>query len=301
LAKGKVLWRRKKITKQTHLKGEEKVEQKEKPDLSENIHNIRRKILVMSNKGGVGKSTVAVNLALGLVHKGMRVGLLDIDVHGPSIPKMLGIEQMPMVGNGGRIQPVLYGFNLKVVSMAFLLRDRESPVIWRGPLKMGAIKQFLEEVDWGELDFLIIDSPPGTGDEPLSIAQLIKDIDGVIVVTTPQEVALLDSRKAVNFARKLNVPVLGILENMSGFVCPHCGKSTDLFKTGGGEKAAREMKVAFLGKVPFEPEIVSSGDEGKPFIWEQKESTAAKVFGQMVERITKDLGTTEASKTRGGD
>lgn len=277
------------------------MEQKEKPDLSENIQNVRHKILVMSNKGGVGKSTVAVNLALGLVHKGMRVGLLDIDVHGPSIPKMLGIEQMPMVGNAGRIQPVLYAFNLKVVSMAFLLRDRESPVIWRGPLKMGAIKQFLEEVDWGELDYLIIDSPPGTGDEPLSIAQLIKDIDGVIVVTTPQEVALLDSRKAVNFARKLHVPVLGIVENMSGFVCPHCGKSTDLFKTGGGEKAAREMKVAFLGKVPFEQEIVSSGDEGKPFIWEQKESTAAKVFGQMVERITEDLGTTEASKTRGGD
>ena len=296
-----MLRRRKKITKQTHPKGEEKVEQKEKPDLSENIHNIRRKILVMSNKGGVGKSTVAVNLALGLIHKGMRVGLLDIDVHGPSIPKMLGIEQMPMVGNAGRIQPVLYGFNLKVVSMAFLLRDRESPVIWRGPLKMGAIKQFLEEVDWGELDYLIIDSPPGTGDEPLSIAQLIKDIDGVIVVTTPQEVALLDSRKAVNFARKLGVPVLGIVENMSGFICPHCGKSTDLFKTGGGEKAAKEMHVAFLGKVPFEPEIVSSGDEGKPFIWEQKESAAAKVFDEMVERIKKDLGTTVASKTRGGD
>ena len=266
MAKGKMLWRRKKITKQTYLKGEEKVEQKEKPDLSENIQNVRHKILVMSNKGGVGKSTVAVNLALGLVHKGMRVGLLDIDVHGPSIPKMLGLEEMALVGNGGKIQPVLYAANLKVVSMAFLMRDRESPIIWRGPLKMGAIKQFLEEVDWGELDFLIIDSPPGTGDEPLSIAQLIKDIDGVIVVTTPQEVALLDSRKAVNFARKLNVPVLGIMENMSGFVCPHCGKSTDLFKTGGGEKAAREMKVAFLGKVPFEPEIVSSGDEGKPFI-----------------------------------
>lgn len=301
MAKGKMLRRRKTITKQTHRKGEDKVEQKEKPDLSENIHNIRHKILVMSNKGGVGKSTVAVNLALGLVHQGMQVGLLDIDVHGPSIPKMLGIEQMPMVGHAGRIQPVFYAFNLKVVSMAFLLRDRESPVIWRGPLKMGAIKQFLEEVDWGELDFLIIDSPPGTGDEPLSIAQLIKDIDGVIVVTTPQEVALLDSRKAVNFARKLNVPVLGIVENMSGFVCPHCGKNTDLFKTGGGEKAAREMKVAFLGKIPFEPEIVSSGDEGKPFIWEQKESTAAKIFGQMVGRITKDLGTRETSKTRGGD
>jgi ATP-binding protein involved in chromosome partitioning len=277
------------------------VEQQEKPDPSENIRNVRHKILVMSNKGGVGKSTVAVNLALGLVHRGMRVGLLDIDVHGPSIPKMLGLEEMALVGNAGKIQPVLFAFNLKVVSMAFLLRDKESPLIWRGPLKMGAIKQFLGEVDWGELDFLIIDSPPGTGDEPLSIAQLIKDIDGVIVVTTPQEVALLDSRKAVNFARKLNVPVLGIVENMSGFVCPHCGKSTDLFKTGGGEKAAKEMKVPFLGRIPIEPEIVTSGDEGKPFVWEQKESSVAKIFDQLVEQIMRELGSKETSKAKGGD
>jgi ATP-binding protein involved in chromosome partitioning len=277
------------------------VEQQEKPDPSENIRNVRHKILVMSNKGGVGKSTVAVNLALGLVHRGMRVGLLDIDVHGPSIPKMLGLEEMALVGNAGKIQPVLFAFNLKVVSMAFLLRDKESPLIWRGPLKMGAIKQFLGEVDWGELDFLIIDSPPGTGDEPLSIAQLIKDIDGVIVVTTPQEVALLDSRKAVNFARKLNVPVLGIVENMSGFVCPHCGKSTDLFKTGGGEKAAKEMKVPFLGRIPIEPEIVTSGDEGKPFVWEQKESSVAKMFDQLVEQIMRELGSKETSKAKGGD
>jgi ATP-binding protein involved in chromosome partitioning len=277
------------------------VEQQEKPDLSENIRNVRHKILVMSNKGGVGKSTVAVNLALGLVHQGKRVGLLDIDVHGPSIPKMLGLEQMALVGNAGRIQPVLFAFNLKVVSMAFLLKDTESPVIWRGPLKMGAIKQFLGEVDWGDLDFLIIDSPPGTGDEPLSIAQLIKDIDGVIIVTTPQEVALLDSRKAVNFARKLNVPVLGIVENMSGFSCPHCGKSTDLFKTGGGEKAAKEMNVPFLGKLPLDPAIVTSGDEGKPFVWEQKESSAAKAFGLVVEKIMRELGSKETSKTKGGD
>lgn len=277
------------------------MEPQEKPDLSENIRDVHHKILVMSNKGGVGKSTVAVNLALGLVHKGMRVGLLDIDVHGPSIPKMLGLEEMVLVGNAGKIQPVLYAFNLKVVSMAFLLKDKESPVIWRGPLKMGAIKQFLGEVDWGELDYLIIDSPPGTGDEPLSIAQLIKDIDGVIVVTTPQEVALLDSRKAVNFARKLNVPVLGIVENMSGFVCPHCGKSTDLFKTGGGEKAAREMKVPFLGKVPIEPEIVTSGDEGKPFVWDQKESSAAKVLGEMVEQIIRTVSSKETTKIEGGE
>lgn len=277
------------------------MEPQEKPELSENIRDVHHKILVMSNKGGVGKSTVAVNLALGLVHKGMRVGLLDVDVHGPSIPKMLGLEEMALVGNAGKIQPVLYAFNLKVVSMAFVLKDKESPVIWRGPLKMGAIKQFLGEVDWGELDYLIIDSPPGTGDEPLSIAQLIKDIDGVIIVTTPQEVALLDSRKAVNFARQLKVPVLGIVENMSGFVCPHCNQTTYLFKTGGGEKAAREMNVPFLGKIPFEPDIVASGDEGKPFVWDRKDSSAAKVFAQMVDEITKAVSSKETSKAKGGD
>jgi len=277
------------------------VEPRQEADLGENIRNVHHKILVMSNKGGVGKSTVAVNLALGLVHKGMRVGLLDVDVHGPSIPKMLGLEEMAMVGNADKIQPVLYAFNLKVVSMAFVLKDKESPVIWRGPLKMGAIKQFLAEVDWGELDYLIIDSPPGTGDEPLSIAQLIKDIDGVIIVTTPQEVALLDSRKAVNFARQLNVPVLGIVENMSGFVCPHCGKSTDLFKTGGGQKAAKEMSVPFLGKIPIEPEIVTFGDEGKPFVWDRKESSAAQAFAEMVEQIVRAVSSKETSRTKGGD
>jgi Mrp family chromosome partitioning ATPase len=276
------------------------MEQKEKTNLSENIRNIRHKILVMSNKGGVGKSTIAVNLALGLAQKNMHVGLLDIDIHGPCIPNMLGLEGMPLVGDGKKIQPVAYTTNLKVVSMGFLISNKENPVIWRGPLKMKAIQQFLEEVEWGEMDFLIIDSPPGTGDEPLSIAQLIKDIDGVIVVTTPQEVALLDSRKAVNFAKQLKIPVLGIVENMSGFVCPHCGKRTDLFKTGGGEKAAREMNVPFLGKVPFEPEIVTSGDEGKPFVWEQKESKAGKIFSQMVDQIVKDLNSKEVSKVKGG-
>lgn len=276
------------------------MEQTEKTSLSENIKNVRHKILVMSNKGGVGKSTIAVNLALGLAQKAMRVGLLDIDIHGPCIPNMLGLEGMPLAGDGKKIQPVAYSTNLKVVSMGFLLGDKESPVIWRGPLKMKAIQQFLEDVEWGELDFLIIDSPPGTGDEPLSITQLIKDIDGVIVVTTPQEVALLDSRKAVNFARKLGVPVLGVLENMSGFICPHCGKRTDLFKTGGGEKAAKEMNVPFLGKIPFEPEIVSSGDEGKPFVWEHKNSQAFKVLNEMVNQIMKKLNPKNVLEKKGG-
>lgn len=276
------------------------MEQAEKTSLSENIKNVRHKILVMSNKGGVGKSTIAVNLALGLAQKAMRVGLLDIDIHGPCIPNLLGLEGMPLAGDGKKIQPVAYSTNLKVVSMGFLIGNKESPVIWRGPLKMKAIQQFLEDVEWGELDFLIIDSPPGTGDEPLSIAQLIKDIDGVIVVTTPQEIALLDSRKAVNFAKQLKVPVLGIVENMSGFICPHCGKRTDLFKTGGGEKAAKEMNVPFLGKIPFEPEIVSSGDEGKPFVWEHKNSQAFKVLNEMVDQIMKKLTPKNVLEKKGG-
>ncbi|MCK4427825.1 MAG: Mrp/NBP35 family ATP-binding protein [candidate division Zixibacteria bacterium] len=276
------------------------MEQTEKTEFRKNMLNVKHKILIMSNKGGVGKSTVAVNLALVLARKAMRVGLLDIDIHGPCIPKMLGLEEMPLVGDGKKIQPVSYTTNLKVVSMAFLIGDKESPVIWRGPLKMKAIQQFLDDVEWGMLDFLIIDSPPGTGDEPLSIAQLVKDIDGVIIVTTPQEVALLDSRKAVNFAKKLNMPVLGIIENMSGFICPHCGKRTDLFKTGGGERAAKQMGVPFLGRIPIEPEIVLSGDEGRPFVWEQRNSQAVKAFGEMVEQIMKNLKPKDVLEKKGG-
>jgi len=276
------------------------MEQPQKTEFRANIQNVNHKILIMSNKGGVGKSTVAVNLALVLARKAMRVGLLDIDIHGPCIPKMLGLEEMPLVGDGKKIQPVTYTTNLKVVSMAFLIGDKESPVIWRGPLKMKAIQQFLDDVEWEMLDFLIIDSPPGTGDEPLSIAQLVKDIDGVIIVTTPQEVALLDSRKAVNFAKKLNMPVLGIIENMSGFICPHCGKRTDLFKTGGGEKAARQMGVPFLGRIPIEPEIVLSGDEGKPFVWEQTNSQAVKVFTEMVDQIMENLKPKDVLEKKGG-
>lgn len=253
------------------------------------MQKVKHKILVMSNKGGVGKSTVAVNLAFGLAKEDFQVGLLDVDMHGPNIPKMLGVEDMILTGDEKRIQPVAFMTNLKVVSMAFLLKDKSSPLIWRGPLKMGAIKQFLEDVEWGDLDFMVIDSPPGTGDEPLSVVQLIKDIDGTIIVTTPQDLALLDSRKAVNFAKKLNMPVLGIVENMSGFVCPHCGKKTDLFKTGGGEKAAKEMDVPFLGRIPIEPEIVTSGDEGKPFIQFHSENQTSRIFAEIVDQVIKKL------------
>jgi ATP-binding protein involved in chromosome partitioning len=247
------------------------------------MENIKHKIMVMSNKGGVGKSTIALNLAYGLSETGKTIGVLDADLHGPNMAKMVGVEGKRLGARGDRILPIELGPNLKLVSLALILGSPDEPIIWRGPLKMKAIKQFIEEVEWGELDYLIIDSPPGTGDEPLSVIQLISGIDGVIIVTTPQDVALLDSRKAVNFVRELKAPVLGIIENMSGLTCPHCGKEIDLFKKGGGEKVAQEMKVPFLGRIPLDPQIVESGDAGDPFI--NKESRAADAMKSIVTKI----------------
>jgi ATP-binding protein involved in chromosome partitioning len=244
--------------------------------------------MVMSGKGGVGKTTVAVNLAFALQMKGMEVGLLDSDIHGPDVPKMLGIgKSKPDIESNEIIPsriPLGMGRALKVISMAFFL-EKDSPVIWRGPLKMSALQQFLSDVRWGDLDYLIMDLPPGTGDEPLSIVQLIPDVTGSIIVTTPQDVALLDSRRAVNFSKKLNVPVIGIIENMSGFKCPHCGKEIDLFKTGGGYKASEELQVPFLGKIPIDPKIVEASDAGKPFILEHPDLEAAKAFNEIVDKI----------------
>ncbi len=249
------------------------------------LSKIKNRLLVFSGKGGVGKSTVAANLSLALAERGMQVGLLDVDIHGPNLAKMLGVEgrRMGAVGKD-RILPVLITDNLKLVSMAFLLQNPDLPVIWRGPLKMKAIQQFLGDVEWGNLDWLIVDSPPGTGDEPLSVAQLIP-ATGAIIVTTPQDVSVLDSRKAVNFARKLNLQIVGIIENMSGLICPHCGGRINLFKDGGGEKAARELGVTFLGKIPIDPNIVESGDNGKPFVSSQSESEATKSFIKIVEKV----------------
>lgn len=261
------------------------------PDITpnENLKKVKHKILVLSGKGGVGKSTVAANLALSFSMNGSEVGLLDVDIHGPDIPKMLGIEDERLIGSDGGIIPVLYPPHLKVMSMAFLLSDRDSPVIWRGPLKMKAIEQFITEVNWGELDYLIMDLPPGTGDEPLSIAHLIPDADGAVIVTTPQDVALLDSRKAVNFVRTINLPIIGIIENMSGFRCPHCGEEIQLFKEGGGEKAAKELGVPFLGRVPLDPRIVETGDSGKPFVLDFGKSESAKAFKKIVDKIEESV------------
>lgn len=255
-----------------------------------NLSHIRHRILVMSGKGGVGKSTVATNLAVSLSLDGVDVGLLDADIHGPNIPKMLGVESRQVIGSKNRIIPVELYPNLKVISMGFFIGDQDNPVVWRGPIKHNAINQFISEVEWGDLDFLIIDLPPGTGDEPLSVAHIIKNVDGSIIVTTPQDVALLDSRKAITFSRILGIPVIGIVENMSGLICPHCKRDIPLFKTGGGERAAKEMGVPFLGRVPIDPEVVTDCDRGMPFVMVHPDSEATKAFKEIALRCKKYVG-----------
>ena len=235
-----------------------------KPEKSD-IH-AKHVILVLSGKGGVGKSTVSVNLAYALSNHGYQTGLLDLDLHGPSIAKMLGIEDMKLEAMGDRILPVKVTGSLKVISIALLLNETDSPVVWRGPMKAAATKQFLGDVEWGNLDFLVVDLPPGTGDEALNIIQYAPNVEGAVIVTTPQDVAILDSSKAIKFVEMMNLPVLGVIENMSGMVCPHCGEVIDLFGKGGGEKAAARYKVPYLGAIPIDIEMRKAGDEGKPFI-----------------------------------
>jgi len=257
--------------------------------INQNLAAVKHKLIVMSGKGGVGKSTVAVNLAIALARKGAKVGLLDSDIHGPSVPKLLGVPNLPLnMNENGHIIPMNVPPGLKVMSIAFLVGDRDAPIIWRGPVKMGAIKQFLEEVEWGRLDYLIIDLPPGTGDEPLSIAQLIPSPDGVIIVTTPQDVALLSVRKSINFAKAVKLPIIGIVENMAGLTCPHCGKTIDVFGEGGPEKAAKDMNVPYLGSLPLSPEIAKSGDDGRPFV-AFPGNGIADAFEDITEKIVKSL------------
>jgi len=257
---------------------------------------IKHRVMVMSGKGGVGKSSVATNLAVALSQDGLHVGILDADIHGPNIPKMLGIEFQQVENFGKGMVPVEVFPNLKVISMAFFIGDRDNPVVWRGPLKHSAISQFLGEVDWGPLDFLVVDLPPGTGDEPLSVAHLIKNVDGAVIVTTPQDVALLDSRKAVTFSRMLSIPVIGIVENMSGLICPHCHVEISLFKKGGGEKAARDLKVPFLGRIPIDPEMVTDCDRGMPFVMAHPDSEATKAFEEIVHRCKEYVGFKEIER-----
>jgi ATP-binding protein involved in chromosome partitioning len=270
---------------------EKKLEKK----LEMRLSAIKNTIMVMSGKGGVGKSTVTANLALGLANKGYKVGVLDGDIHGPDMPKVLGVEDDKLKADGeGNIMPVRVFENLTVISVGYLLDSKDTPVIWRGPLKHSVMRQFLRDVNWGELDFLVVDLPPGTGDEPLSIAQLIKNTQGIsspsaIIVTTPQDVALLDSRKSVEFARVLELKPLGVVENMSGFACPHCGEAIDLFKVGGGQKAAHDLNVPFLGAIPIEPKIVQGTDDGKPFVGNDDNSAANIAFNKILDNILQNF------------
>jgi ATP-binding protein involved in chromosome partitioning len=249
--------------------------------ISRNLKRIKYKIIVMSGKGGVGKTTVAVNLAFSLSMRSTDVGLLDIDITGPNVPKMLGCEEHKISTENGMMQPVIVPPRIKIMSMAFLI-NRDQAVVWRGPMKMKAIAQFIKDVDWGDLDFLVVDLPPGSGDEALSIAQQVPDADGVIIVTTPQDVSLLDAQKSISFARQLNVPIIGIVENMSGLICPHCHGEVDIYKRGGGERLAKQFGVPYLGAVPFDPSIVKDGDAGVPFIMNHRESPSAKAFEHVV-------------------
>ncbi len=247
-----------------------------------------KKIVVMSGKGGVGKSTVAANLAFMLSQKGNKTGLLDCDIHGPSIPKLLGLEDVRgLDSKEGKLEPIKLN-GVKVFSMGFMLPSRDTPVVWRGPIKHKFIQEAIEKVDWGELDFLVIDLPPGTGDEVISIVQLAKP-DGSVVVTTPQSVALEDVRKAVNFSIHVGVPVIGVIENMSGMLCPHCRKPIEVFGSGGGRKLAEEMAVPFVGSIPVDASIFRSGEEGKPFVKQNSEST--RIFGKIVDELLENLET----------
>ncbi len=253
--------------------------------LKERISRIKNKIVILSGKGGVGKSTVAANIAMSLALAGFKTGLLDVDIHGPSIPTIMGLQDKKMQNDGISLLPLGYGNNLKVVSIGFLLDNSDSAIIWRGPAKIGFIKQMLGQVEWGELDYLIVDCPPGTGDEPLSAIQLLENVTGAVIVTTPQKLAITDVRKSVNFCERLNVPVIGVIENMSGFVCPECNKTVDIFKSGGGERMAQDMNVPFLGKIPLDPNIVEAGDEGKPFVYFYSKTPTAKIMENIIQPI----------------
>lgn len=267
-------------------------------EIKERLHHIKNKILVMSGKGGVGKSSVAAYLSVALAKRGYRVGLMDVDLHGPSIPRMLGLKGTIGPGTGeGKAHPVRYIPNMEVISIETLMgEDKDTATIWRGPLKIGVIRQFISDIEWSDLDYLIIDSPPGTGDEPLTIAQTIPDAKAVIV-TTPQEISLADVRKSINFCRKVNMVILGLVENMSGLKCPHCGKMIEIFKTSGGMLTAKKEGLTLLGSLPFEPEVVSKGDTGNMSLLDDNELMLTQEFNKIVDKIVKLTETRAESST----
>lgn len=252
--------------------------------IAQRMKEITYKIVVMSNKGGVGKSTVTTNLGVALSKKGYKVGIADADIHGPNIPMMLGVEGKRLMGSGGGVIPLEVMPNLKVASLSFLIEDPSMPVIWRDAAKWDFLCELMGSVCWGSLDYLLVDLPPGTGNEAISIIELIGKVDGSVIVTTPQDVVLMDVKKAVYFSRDSNVPIVGIVENMSSLICPHCSKQVDVFKTGGGEKICRELGVPFLGKIPLDPGITEKCDHGEAFVAAYPDSAAAKAFDEIVKK-----------------
>jgi len=254
-------------------------------EIREKLKGFKNKLLVMSGKGGVGKSTIAAYLAVGLAKKGSQVGLMDVDLHGPSIPRLLGLTgQILSAGESNKAIPLKYLPNMEVMSIETLLGDKDTATIWRGPLKIGVIKQFINDIAWSNSDYLIIDCPPGTGDEPLTIAQVIPDTKAIIV-TTPQEISLADVRKSINFCHQVNMEILGLIENMSGLRCPHCGKTIDLFKTDGGAITAKKAGLKLLGSLPLEPDIVLEGDSGSMGWMDRKDLPYTKMFNEIVDNV----------------
>lgn len=276
------------MAKTTQIMGspDEKQSSKDKQemDLQSSLSKIKNKIMVMSGKGGVGKSSTSVNLAVALSKKGFQVGIMDVDLHGPDIPRMLGLTGMIDMNENRKLVPIPYSKNLGAISIESLTPDKDNAIIWRGPIKFSAIRQFIADVEWGNLDFLIIDAPPGTGDEPLTVAQLIPGAKA-LVVTTPQEVSLADVRKSISFCKTVKMDILGLVENMSSFACPHCGEPIDLFGSGGGERTASKAGIIFLGKIPFDPRVVACGDSGNCILDAFRDSPVTKAFEALAEKV----------------
>jgi len=255
--------------------------------IEDSLGKIGRKILVMSGKGGVGKSTVASYVALLLSARGYKVGLLDVDLHGPTVPHLMNVQGGLDMPEEGVVRPYRFSDNLSIVSLEMVLGDKDTAVIWRGPLKISAIRQFISDIDWGDLDYLIVDSPPGTGDEPLTVAQTIRDAEALIV-TTPQEISLADVRKSINFCRQVKMKIIGVVENMGGFICPHCGEKISIFGSGGGKRMAAQMDVPLIGEIPLDTEMVEMGDKGRlDSLMEKADLEINKVYKKIVERIVK--------------
>jgi Mrp family chromosome partitioning ATPase len=266
-------------------KSPKQVKEEQDASVRNSLGRIKNKFIVMSGKGGVGKTSTAVNLSIALARKGFQVGIMDVDLHGPDVPRMLGLEGMPDLNSNRKLTPLRYSDRLGVISMESFLPQRDDAIIWRGPLKYSAIRQFIADVEWGDLDFLVIDAPPGTGDEPLTVAQQIPDAQAIIV-TTPQEVALADVRKSISFCRTVKLEIFGIVENMSGLACPHCGEKIDLFGSGGGERTAMDMGIRFLGRIPIDPKMVACGDSGRSFQESYTDSPVTHAFSEIADTMT---------------